>query len=84
MDIHVHIERLILDGLPAEDSAGASMQAALSRELSLLLSGRGLGPELSAGGARPTLDAGTVDVESGAPGASPHQVAAAIHRSLTR
>ncbi len=37
MRVHLHIDRLILDGLPVSAAQGASLQAALSIELGRLL-----------------------------------------------
>ena len=37
MNINLHIERLILDGLPVESGQGAQVQQAVERELTRLL-----------------------------------------------
>lgn len=37
MDIHLHIERLVLDGLPLEQGQGELLRAALEQELVRLL-----------------------------------------------
>ena len=42
MNINVHIERLILDGLPVKGSDGSIIQAAVETELSRLLGEQGL------------------------------------------
>ena len=49
MTIHLHIERLILDGLPNQKEQSPLVQAALERELTRLLGTDGLGQELRAG-----------------------------------
>lgn len=51
MKIVLHIERLILDGLPLERRHGREAQAAVAQELTRLLRTHGLGPEWRAGGA---------------------------------
>ncbi|CAG0930528.1 hypothetical protein TFLX_01804 [Thermoflexales bacterium] len=56
-DIHLHIERLILDGLPLERSQGPQVQAAVEAELSRLLTTSGIGAQFQAGGAVPSVRA---------------------------
>lgn len=53
MKIQVHIERLILDGLPLERRQGPLVQAAVEKELTRLLTVHGLGREWQSGGAVP-------------------------------
>ncbi len=55
MNINLHIERLILDGLPMTRSQGVLVQAAVEAELGHLLTTEGLSPGLRAGGAIPSL-----------------------------
>lgn len=83
MTIHVHIERLILDGLTVGPAQGAHVRAALSLELGRLLSAGGLGPELSSGGARPRIDAGTISMSSGSVDSLGRGIAGAVYRGLT-
>jgi hypothetical protein len=56
MNINLHIERLILDGLPVERNQGSYVQAAFQAELTRLLAENGMGSHLQAGGAVPRLD----------------------------
>jgi hypothetical protein len=65
MHIHVHIERLILDGLPITHHQGALVQAAVEAELGRLLAERGLAPGLQAGGALPSVRADAVQLQAG-------------------
>jgi hypothetical protein len=51
MNIHLHIERLILNGLPLEAAQGPAVQAAVETELVRLIADRGLAPGLKQGGA---------------------------------
>ncbi len=46
MNINLHIERLILDGLPVEARDSALVRAAVESELSRLLSERGIPSDL--------------------------------------
>jgi len=85
MNIHLHIERLVLDGLPVERGQGAHVQAAIEAELSRLFADRGVPSGLASGGAIPALDGGSFDV---APDARPDrigvQVAQAVYGGLSR
>lgn len=53
MNVRLHIEHLILDGLPIEAAQAPAVQGAVEAELSRLLTERGLAPELRQGGAVP-------------------------------
>ncbi|HZS09154.1 MAG TPA: hypothetical protein VFD58_30245 [Blastocatellia bacterium] len=55
MNIKLHIERLILDGLPLDARQSAEVRAAVEAELTRLLTAGGLKQELLAGGATPSL-----------------------------
>ena len=58
MNIELHIERLVLDGVPVSPRDHANLQAAVEAELTRLLAAGGLRSELLAGGAMPSLGAG--------------------------
>jgi hypothetical protein len=62
MNINLHIERLILDGLPMEAGHGARVQAAVEAELARLLVEGGLARELQSGGALPSVRAGAIQL----------------------
>jgi hypothetical protein len=81
MKIDLHIERLILDGLPLNQREGAVLQNALERELAQLL-GRG-GIERLTGGALPNLPVGAIQLSSaGQPAQWGRQIARALHGGL--
>lgn len=63
-DIHLHIERLILDGLPIERAQGPHVQAAVEAELTRLLTENGLAANLQAGGAMPSVRANAIQLSS--------------------
>lgn len=46
MNIELHIDRLVLEGLPLENRHGPQLREAIERELSQLLSTHGLAPNL--------------------------------------
>lgn len=61
MNINLHIERLVVDGLPYTSSEGAALGVALQAELARLLGQGGLAP-VAPGGSLPRLDAGVLTV----------------------
>lgn len=65
MKINVHIERLILDGLPVTSHQGPQVQAAVERELARLLVADGLSDELRTGAAVPQVRAGGFELAKG-------------------
>jgi hypothetical protein len=77
MDINLHIERLVLDGLPIRRSQGALVQAAVEAELAHLLAEGGLASSLQSGGAVPMQLA-----EEAKPAQIGRQIARAVHRGL--
>jgi len=64
MNINLHIERLILDGLPITRGQSPLVQAEVETELARLLTERGLASSLQSGGAMPSLRAGSIQVET--------------------
>ncbi len=80
MSIALHIERLVLDGLPAHAGQRAQILAALEAELSRLLAERGL-PGVAAG-AVPRVDAAPVRLAPGAPDQWGRQIAQSLVGSL--
>jgi hypothetical protein len=57
MKIKVHIERVVLAGIPVARADGARIQAAIETELTRLLTADGLPHHLRTGGALPRLKA---------------------------
>ncbi len=64
MNINLHIERLILDGLPLEPNQGTLVQRAVEAELARLLAVDGLSPSLLDGGALPQVSVSTIQLTS--------------------
>ena len=62
MNINLHIERLILDGLPITRGQGPLVQAAVETELARLLTERGITSGLQSGGAMPSVRAGGIQL----------------------
>ena len=83
MNIELHIERLVLDGLDIVPVDGVRIKEAVVTELARLLAAEGIAPGFSGEVAVPSLRAGSIQLESGA---SPKQlggrIAQAVHGSL--
>lgn len=80
MNIELHIERLILDGLAIEPRQHAHVQAAVEAELTRLLAADGLSSRLLSGGTLPHLAATSIQL-SGQPNPIDlgQQIAGAVH-----
>lgn len=65
MNIELHIERLVLDGLPIGALDGEVVRAAVEAELTRLLAIDGLGMSWHAGGALPVLPVGDLALAIG-------------------
>lgn len=79
MNINLHIDRLILDGLPISHSQGPLVQAAVEAELARLLTENGLTANLQAGIAVPSVRANGIQFTSGS---SPAQMGMQIAQSV--
>jgi hypothetical protein len=82
--IKVHIERLVLEGLPVERRHGPEVQAAVEAELSRLMSEGGLAPELASGGAVPLVRADGIRSIGGNPAQIGRQIAKAVYGGMGR
>ena len=83
MKVNLHIERLVLDGLPVEQRQGPHLQATIERELIRLLADGNSLAGVSTGGAVASIDAGSIDTKAGTGAASlGKQIAAAVHGGL--
>jgi hypothetical protein len=84
MNINVHIERLILDGLPVGSAQGASVRAAVEAELARLIVVHGAGPAAFTGGAMPSVGVGEIQLKRGnGPAELGQQIAGAVYGSVT-
>lgn len=83
MNIYVHIERLILDGVSVPPAERPVLQAAVEAELARLLAEGGLSSDLQSGGALPSLPAGGIELPAeGNAGRLGNQIARAVYRGL--
>jgi hypothetical protein len=85
MNINLHIERLVLDGVALERGHEPLLRAAIEAELLRLLSADGVAPGLMSGGAVPRLHAG--DIQLTTENNAQHlgqQIARALHGGLSQ
>jgi hypothetical protein len=81
MRIHLHIERLVLDGVAVERPS--ILRKALEQELSSRLMEGGLSPELRSGGAVPHVGGGAIELSHGShPAQLGRQIAGAVYRGI--
>ena len=82
-NITLHIERLILDGVPLAHGQRPLVQAAVEAELARLLAGDGLTAQLQRGGALRNIPAGNIQLSSdGNPHALGQQIAHAVYQGI--
>jgi hypothetical protein len=85
MNINLHIERLILDGLNIDHGQGAQVKAAVEAELGRLLREGGMSPDLNSGGAFPSVKAGSITMgKEGNPSLVGQQIAKAVYDGIGR
>jgi hypothetical protein len=65
MNINLHIERLIFDGVNIEPSQHHLLQASVETELARLLTDGGVSPSLAAGSALPQVSASGIQLAGG-------------------
>lgn len=83
MNINLHIERLILDGLPLATKDGAALRAVVEAELERLLSQHADGASWQSGGALPNVRAAAIQltIES-SPAQIGQQIAGSIYGGI--
>lgn len=85
MTVHLHIEHLILDGVPVAPHERETVKAAVEAELMRLIADQGLPAGRMTGGAVPSLPGVVLQLESdGTPLRLGTQIAEAVHGSLNR
>jgi hypothetical protein len=85
MNVRLHIEHLVVDGLSPEHAASSrALGAAVERELAQLLAGRGLDPALASGAKVAALRAPPMPPTSGQNSdALGRRIARSVHGALT-
>jgi hypothetical protein len=85
MNVELHIERLILEGISLPIDQQPQLRAAVEAELARLLAARGLSPELATGGAIPSVAAGSLRLAGeGNPAHLGIQIARAVYGGIGR
>ena len=85
MNINLHIERLILDGVDIAPGQRPLMQAAVEAELTRLLTVGGLSPALTRGGALHRVSVNAIQLTSGAgPADLGRQIAGSVYGGIGR
>lgn len=83
MNINLHIERLVLDGLEISPEQRPVLQAAVEGELSRLLTERGVSPSLAHGKAVPRLSARDIQTAgASSPIELGHQIAQSVYGGI--
>jgi hypothetical protein len=81
MKIHLHIDRLVLDGVSVEQPR--VLRAAVEQELAGRLKRGGLSQELRSGGALPSVRGGAIELGHGTgPARLGTQIAGAVYRGI--
>ena len=84
MDIHLHIDQLILDGLPIDRAQAPIVQAAVEAELSRLLTVHGFSAGWQSSGAVPSLNARGIQLAAGStPAQMGRQIAQSVYGGLS-
>jgi hypothetical protein len=85
MKINLHIERLILDGVPFETKDRAKLQLAVQTELARLMAGEAHMAVWGGGGAVPSLRSGDIGFSAqNSPAQLGRQIAASIYGGLNK
>jgi hypothetical protein len=85
MSLHVHIRRLVLEGLAISTSRTGILQAAVESELERLLHNGELSPELLLTGTVANISGGTIQLSAGSkPTDVGVEIARAVHMGIGR
>ncbi len=83
MNINLHIERLILDGLSIGHGQGSFVKEALESKLGRLLATSGLNPDFQTGGAVSSVKVDGIETANVSnPTALGHQIAQAVYGGI--
>jgi len=85
MNINLHIERLVLEGLPLTRAQGPLVQRAVEVELARLFGGSGVGPAFRSGGTIPRANGSAMQfAHEATPGQLGTQIAQSVHDGLSK
>jgi hypothetical protein len=84
MNLRIHIDRLVLHGLPVSRASGALVQANVEAELARLFVEGGLAPGLLSAGAIPSVTGGAISLAaSDRPVMLGQKIAQAVYGGIT-
>jgi hypothetical protein len=84
MNIKLHIERLVLDGVNIAPEQRHVLQASVETELTRLLTDRGLAPSLAQGVALPRISTSGMQLTSNNPTQIGQQIAQSVYGGIGR
>ena len=84
MNINLHIERLILDGINISPGQRHLLQASITTELTQLLNNSGLADGLVEGGALPRLSTNNIQLTSNKPMELGKQIAQSVYGGISK
>jgi len=82
MNINLHIERLVLDGVNIAPGQRHLLQASVETELTRLLTDGGLAPSLAQGSALPNLSASDIQMTGSNPIQLGRQIAQSVYGGI--
>jgi hypothetical protein len=82
MNVSVHIERLILDGVPVPHRHRPQLQASLEAELARLIAADGLAVDMHMSGVLPRLSGGEIQIEDDDPKLLGKRIAQAVYTRI--
>ena len=84
MDIKLHIEQLVLNGLPITSSQKPLVKAAVEAELTRLVADGGLTPELASGVVMPSITVDGIEHKGGSSSQMGQKIARSVYRGIGR
>ena len=82
MNIKLHIERLVLDGVNITFDQSHLLQASVESELTRLLTDAGLSPDLARGTALPSISADAIQLTNNNPTQIGQHIAQSVYRGI--
>lgn len=85
MNINLHIERLVLDGVSIEPHQRADLKAAVETELSQRLVSQGIGSTMQSDNNRQSVRGGSISIENiRKPTSLGQQIGSAVYRGIEK
>lgn len=84
MNIRLHIEQLVLDGLPIIPSQMPLVQAEVEAELTRLVAENGIASELASGVSVPSIRVDAIEYSGGSPSQMGQKIARSVYGGIGR